>query len=173
MARKTAAEDPVTARVAVLERVKARRPADQVRTYPNLDGGEPMVTRIPAGTDRLPARDLQQWVDDRVVACFGGRVRLNPAEECAHQILESFRTGDQDTVRKAVRTAGDGLDSHLRFLVAGVLEGWRSGAPAFALDVAIAANGEARRLGWDKPPRKTRRGPEPLSQLPMPGELVA
>lgn len=174
MTRKAAAaDDPVTARVAVLDRVKARRPADEIRQYPSVDGSAPLVNRTPAGTDRLPPRDLAEWVDDRVINTFGGRTRLAPAEECASQILESFRSGDQEAVRKAVKAAGDGLDAHLRFLVSGVLESWRGGAPGYAVTVVGAAVSEARRLGWDKPPRRTRRGPEPLSQVPEPGRRTA
>ena len=166
-----AAQDPVTERVAVLDRVKARKAPDVIRTYPSVDGAQPLVSRTPGGIDRLPPRDLEAWCDDRVIACFAGRVRLNPAEECAHAILTAMRTGDPDTVQRAVREAGSGLDAHLRFLVGGVLEGWRSGAPSYALTPALAATSEVRRLGWDKPPRRTRRGPEPLSQTP--GEKVA
>ena len=160
------AEDPAAARIAVLERVKARRPADKVRTYPNFDGGEPMVTRIPPDTDRLPPRDLEQWLDDRELGCFGGRIRLNDAESAAHAILTAMRTNDEAAVRRAIGEAGQGLDGHVRYLVSGLLEQWRASAPGYALNVAIAANGEARKLGWDRPPRRVRRGPEPVSQVP-------
>jgi hypothetical protein len=173
MARKVTApaDDPVAARIAVLDRVKARRPADKTRTYPNLDGGEPVVTRIPPDIDRLPPRNLEAWCDDRELACFAGRTRLNDAEAAAHAILTAMRTGDPGAVRRAVGEAGKNLDGHIRFLISGLLEQWRGGAPSYALDVAVAAFGEARRLQWDKPPRRTRRGPEPLDQTP--GRRVA
>lgn len=167
--RKTATavvDDPVQARISVLERVKARRPPDRIRTYPNFDGGPPMVTRIPPDTDRLPPTDLGAWCDDRELACFAGRVRLNDAEAAAHAILTAMRSGDAATVRRTVGEAGKGLDGQVRFLISGLLEQWRGSAPSYALDVAVAAFGEARRLQWDRPPRRTRRGPEPLSQLP-------
>lgn len=163
--------DPTAARVAVLERVKARRPEGKTRTYPNVDGGPPAILRIPADSDRLPPNDLQQWIDDRVVACFGGRVRLNDGEQCAFTILESMRGGDAKAVRETVKRAGEGLDGQVRYLVAGVLATWRGGAPTFALDVVIAALGEARRLGWDRPPRRQNRAPGLISQIP--GEMVA
>jgi hypothetical protein len=166
-------QDPVAARVAVLDRVRARRPADEIRQYPSVDGSGPLVNRSPPGVDRMPPLNLEQWCDDRTVNTFGGRTRLAPAEECAATILESFRSGDQEAVRKAVKAAGDGLDAHLRFLVSGVLESWRGGAPGYAVAVVGAAVSEARRLGWDKPPRRTNRGPEPLSQVPEPGRRIA
>ena len=167
--RKTAtavAEDPVTARVAVLERVKARRPPDKIRQYPSLTGEAPFISRNPPDTDRLPPRDLESWADDRTVAAFGGRVRLNPAEQVAYDILTAMRSGDPAEVRRVVSEAGKGLDGQVRFLVAALLETWRGSAPTFALDVTTAALGEARRLHWDQSPRRTRRGPAPLSQLP-------
>jgi hypothetical protein len=175
MTRKTAVAerpvDPVAARIEVLGRVKARRPADRTRSYPNLDGGEPVVTRIPPDADRFPPRDLEQWCDDRELGAFGGRIKLNDAEAAAHSILTSMRTGDPAEVRRTVSAAGKGVDAQVRYLISGLLEQWRGGAPVFALDVAIAAVGEARRLGWDRRPRKTRRGPEPLDQTP--GRRVA
>lgn len=162
---------PVAARVAVLERVKARRPPDKVRTYPNLDGGEPFVSRVPAAADRLPPRTLQDWIDDRVIGAFGGRTGLNPGEQAVFTILEAMRSGDSRAVQGTVKTAGAGLDDRLRHLVCQQLESWRSAAPGFALDMAIAATGEARRHGWDRPPRRRSRAPEPVSQVP--GERVA
>ncbi len=165
------AENPTAARIAVLKRVKARRPPDTVRTYPNFDGGEPTITRIPPDTDRLPPRDLEAWCDDRELACFAGRIRLNDAESAAYAILTAMRTGNPATVRRAVSEAGKGVDGHIRFLISGLLEQWRGGAPSYALDVAIAAFGAAREAGWDRPPRRTRRGPEPLDQTP--GRQVA
>jgi hypothetical protein len=162
----TVAGDPVQARIQVLERVKARRPEDKVRQYPNLTGGPAFVYRNPPDTDRLPPRDLEQWADDRELACFAGRVRLNAAEQVAQDILTVMRSGDTDAVRRAVSDAGKGLDGQVRFLVAALLETWRGSAPVFAMDVTIAALGEARRLQWDRSPRRQQRGPSPLSQLP-------
>jgi hypothetical protein len=150
-------EDPVASRVAVLSRVKARRPPDKVRSYPSTTGDEPLVSRTPSETDRLPPRTLADWVDDRTVATFGGRTKLNAAEQCAFEILEAFRSADQAAVRKAVQAAGKGIDSQLQHLVYALLETWRGGAPGYALDVTIAATGEARRLGWDVQPRRRRR----------------
>jgi len=158
MARKTAeVPDPVAARVAVLNRVRSRRPADKVRTYQDAEGGPPVTSRIPADADRLPPRDLTEWCDDRELACFGGRTRLNDAEQAAYGILEAMRGGDQEAVRRAVKAAGDGLDGWLRSMVYSLLEQWRGAAPSFAVDVAVAATGEARRLGWDVQPRRQRR----------------
>src|SRR6185437_5626950 len=167
MARKQAVldPDPVAVRVAVLNRVKSRRPPDQVRQYPSIDGGVPLISRTPS-EGRLPAANLQEWADDREVGAFGGRVRLNPAEAAAHSILQAMRCGDPRVVREAVGRAGQGLDAHLRFLVSGVLQDWRAKAITPALDVTSAAMLEARRLGWDQRPRRARRGPEPVSQIP-------
>jgi hypothetical protein len=171
MARKAAAAavagDPVAARIAVLARLQARRPESRVRTYANVDGGgHDLKVTDPPADDRMPPRDLGEWADDRVWGMLGGRTGLNPAEQAACEILESFRSGDPDTVSRAVGRAGSSLDVHLRYLVSGLLSEWRSGAPAYAVSVTAAAAAQARRLGWDRPPRRGRRGPEPLSQTP-------
>lgn len=174
MARKTAVldppADPVAQRRAVIGRVLDRRAPERTRSYANVDGGPPATIRIPADTAVTPPASLGQWCDDRTMAAFGSRTRLNPAEQAAHSILESMRTADPRVVRDAVGTAGKGLDGHLKYLVAGVLADWRGKAISPALDVASAAALEARKLGWDVQPRRQRRGPEPVSQ--MPGERV-
>src|SRR5580700_5541865 len=104
------AADPVADRVAVLERVRSRRPPEAVATYPNVAGGAPMTVRAPAAVDRVPPADLGEWADDRVLAAFGGRTRLNPAEGAAFAVLGAFRSGDPAAVRRAVSEAGAGLD---------------------------------------------------------------
>jgi hypothetical protein len=161
MARKTAAAeaaDPVAARVALIERVKARRPPDIVRSYPSLNAGAPpMVQRIPAAEDRLPPKDLGEWCDDRTLATFGGECVMNVAQQAAFTILESMRADDPKAVQEAVRRAGDGLDSQLRFAVASVLETWRGSAPGYAISVAATAADAARRQGWHGEPRRSRK----------------
>ncbi len=167
MAKKAAtADDPVAARVAVLERVRSRRPPDQERVYPSLDGRPPLVTRTPPQVEVPPPADLGQWVDDRILAAFGGRTTLNAGSQCALAIIESCRSGDPAAVRRTAAAAGRDLPADARNLVYQLLEAWRGGAPGFAMDVSLAALTEARRLGWDQRPRRTRRGPEPLSQVP-------
>ncbi len=158
--------DPVAERVAVLERVRARRPPDRVLTYPSLDGRPGMRQHIPPDADRLPPADVGAWVDDRVLATFGSRTGLNPGEQIAYDILTAMRSGDPDTVRSAVRRHAGSADVFVRFNVSGVLEEWRGRAPGFALDVAMAAITEARRLRWDQRPRRRSLAPPPVSQVP-------
>jgi hypothetical protein len=169
MARAAKPADPVADRIAVLERVRARKAPDQVRSYPNMNGGEPLISRTPV-EGRLAPVNLEQWCDDREVGAFGGR-RLNDGEAAAHAILTSMRTGDVKAVREATGRAGEGLDVTTRYLLTGVLADWRTRAPSFAVDVAGAAVAEARRLGWEKRPSRRKRGPEPIDQTP--GRRVA
>jgi hypothetical protein len=166
------ATDPVAARAAMLERLKARRPPDRVKSYAGPDDGAPrIVTRAPAETGRAAPKNLGEWLDDRPWGAFGPRPRLNPAEQAAHDILESMRAADPRAVREAVRRAGDGLDVMLKYLVNGQLQDWRAGAPGYAVDVTSAAAAEARTLGWGQRPRLRQRAPEWPSQVP--GERVA
>jgi hypothetical protein len=150
-------EDPAEARIAVLERVRARRPPDTVHTYPGPDGSV-LTSRSPAGADRLAPADLGQWCDDRVLATFGGRTRLNPGEQAAFEILEACRSGEPVTVAAAVRAAGERTgDGMTRVALYRLLEEWKSKAPVYAYEVMAAAAGEARRLDWDVLPRRARR----------------
>ena len=157
------APDPAQVRRQVIDRVLARRPEPKVRTYANVDGrGHDLQVTDPPGEDRMPPRDLGEWADDRVMGVFGGRLRLNPPQQAAYDALEAMRSGDQAAVRNAVQAAARGLDATEKNLVYALFENWRSGAPSFALEVTIAAAGEARRLGWNVLPRRSRlRLPEP------------
>jgi hypothetical protein len=120
------------------------------------------VARIAGDTERQAPAGLGEWCDDRIVACFGGRVRLNPAEQAAYEILQAMRTGDAAAVTVAVAKAGGGLDVLQQHSLWPLLDQWRSRAPAFALGVTSAATGEARRLGWDV--RPARRALEKLQR---------
>jgi hypothetical protein len=161
MARKTAVAeppaDPAAERRAVINRVLARRPQPGVRSYPAVDGGEPLKVVTPANGDRTAPGNLQEWIDDRELANFGGRTKLCAAEQASFNILTSFRSGDLGTVRTAVTEAGRSVDDWTRNMVLAVLEEWRGKAPGFALDIANAATGTARQLGWDVQPRRRRR----------------
>jgi hypothetical protein len=147
--------DPAAERGAVIGRVLARAYPDTVRTYPDGRGGE-ITQRIPREGRRAP-QDTGEWVDDRIVATFGGRAARHPGEACALEVLEAVRSGDPRAVRAAVRTAARGLDEWTRHLVFGVLTQWHATAPPFAQPLAQAAVDEARSLGWERRPAARQR----------------
>lgn len=150
------AADPAAERRAVLDRILARTRPPKVTFRMDPQTGEKMqdVARVAGDSERVPPRDLGEWADDRVAACFGGRLRLNPAEQAAYGILQAMRSGDAAAVAEAVRTAGGGLDVLQQHAVWPLLDEWRSRAPAFALGVTSAAAAEARLQGWDVRPHR-------------------
>lgn len=163
--------------VAVLDRVRARAPQDKKRSIANIDGGKPLEVKTPVeGTLARTASDghsvttsarsapktIEEWCDDRELACFGGRVRLNRGESVLYDILSVMRTEDPDLVRFAVRTAGKDADPQVRHMVYLVISNWAP--PGFAYDVHRAAVSQAEQLKWNLPPRKQQRGPDPIDQ---------
>jgi hypothetical protein len=151
--------DPYQARREIIDRVLARRPESYTRTYTGAGPrGQDLKAVIPPDADRLPASNLGEWVDDRIMAVLGSRVRLNPGEQCYLDICEAIRTGDAGTVRATVReVAKRGLSDLQQPALLMTLESLRGSAPGYANDLASVALGEARAAGWDQTPRKTRR----------------
>lgn len=149
------AADPATERRAVLDRVLARAKPPEGSYQIDTRTGQTVRTEARvAPAERLPAADLGEWIDDRIVACFGSRVRLNPVEAVAYGILQAMRAGDLAGIAAATRKGGSDLDALEQHSVWQLLEHWRAAAPRFAQDAARAALTEARQLGWDERPSR-------------------
>jgi hypothetical protein len=155
----TVLADNFAARCAALERIQARRPPPKVLTYRGAaPGGQDLVIRVPADTDRLPPATLGEWVDDREIAALSLRRRLFPAEEAVFAIAEAARTGDLEQVRAAVRAEGARLDDLGRWSVYLVLVLWREKAGNVAAAVTDTAVREWRaRFGERRPRIRARR----------------
>ena len=147
------AADPATERRAVLDRVLARaRPPEGSTRWTPGPGDVRTEARV-AGAERLPAADLGEWIDDRIVACFGSRVRLNPVEAVAYGILQAMRPGDAAGIAAAVDPQGrrpGRAGAALGVAAAGALAG--RGTRRSRQDDGAAALTEARQLGWDVRP---------------------
>lgn len=150
--------DPAQERREVVARVLARRPPDTLLHYPNpAYPDKPFIVRKQPEEDRLPPVTIGEWVDDRIIGCFGSQAVLNEGQAAAFAVLEAMRTGDPATVRAAVGRVGRDLDDQLRWLVYGTIGEWRGKAISPAMAVTDAALSEAARLGWNVPPRLQRR----------------
>lgn len=151
-----AVADPARARREVIDRVlgRAKVPEPHYQIDSKTGAAVNTAARVTGDGERQAAKDLGEWADDRTVACFGGRVRLNPVEQAAFGILEAMRGGDPGQVAAVVRKSGGGLDELQQHAVYPVLEMWKAKAPGFAAGVASAAVAEAKRAGWDQRPSR-------------------
>jgi hypothetical protein len=150
------AADPYQARREIIDRVLARRPSPVTLVTRATPEAGPNGENLKVTTDRPDG--LSEWVDDRIVAVLGSRVRLNPGEQVYLDVCEAIRTGDAGAVRATIREAAKrGLSDLQAPALLMTLDGLRGKAPNYAHNLADVALTEAREAGWEKEPRRTRR----------------